>query len=119
MALLKPCYIDACGALSEKARCPEHRPKHPTKDRKARGYGHWWESLSRQARELQPWCSTCLTPGTHTNPLTVDHTPAAWAKVQAGKRLTLKDFGLGLLSVECLRCNVGKGAARGESVDRV
>jgi hypothetical protein len=52
------------------------------------------------------------------NPLAVDHTPAAWAKVQAGKRLALKDFGSGLLSVECLRCNVAKGVARGENRSR-
>jgi Resolvase, N terminal domain len=48
--------------------------------------------------------------------LTVDHTPAAWAAVQAGKRLTLRDFENGLLSVLCHRCNVEAGHARGSNV---
>lgn len=70
--------------------------------------------LSARARQLQPWCSTCGSPDN----LTVDHTPAAWAKVQAGKRLTLRDFENGLLSVQCLRHNVALGHARGGSVTR-
>jgi hypothetical protein len=75
--------------------------------------------LSRIARKQQPFCSTCFAPDTAENPLTVDHTPVAWAKVKAGNRLTLKDFGSGLLSVECSRCNVAKGNARGNNVERL
>jgi hypothetical protein len=65
---------------------------------------------------MQPWCPACRTPGSPDNPLTVDHTPAAWAAVEAGRRLTLKDFENGLLSVLCLRCNVAAGRARGSNV---
>lgn len=118
MGLLKPCYVQACGELSEQARCPAHRPKHPSKDRKSRGYPSWWERLSIQARQLQPWCSTCHTPGTPANPLTVDHTPASWAKVRSGQRLTLRDFEAGLLRVECMRHNIANGYARGDRVSR-
>ncbi|BCO47229.1 hypothetical protein MINTM002_29030 [Mycobacterium intracellulare] len=118
MALLKPCYVDGCGELSDQARCPAHRPRHPTKGRKSRGYPAWWERLSRQARQLQPWCSTCQTPGSADNPLTVDHTPESWQRVQAGKRLTLHDFESGLLTVQCLRHNIALGAARGRNVTR-
>jgi hypothetical protein len=69
--------------------------------------------LSRVARKQQPWCSTCFAPDTVENPLGLDHSPEAWAKIASGKRLTLRDFETGLLSVECMRHNVAKGDARG------
>jgi hypothetical protein len=72
--------------------------------------------LSRLARQQQPWCSTCHAPDTEGNPLTVDHTPEAWAKIAGGQRLSLADFTTGLLSVECHRCNVAKGNARGTRI---
>lgn len=62
--------------------------------------------------------STCGTPGTRTNPPTLDHTPAAWALVESGKRLSSVHFDSGLLSVECLRCNVAKGKARETLIKR-
>jgi 5-methylcytosine-specific restriction protein A len=114
--LTKPCI--ACGedAVPGQSRCTDCRlPRTPRASSTARGYPAWWTRLSEQARKLQPWCSTC---GRAERPLTVDHTPQAWAKVQAGKRLTLKDFAAGLLSVECLQCNVDKGHARGSGISR-
>lgn len=63
---------------------------------------------------MQPWCSTCGS----REQLTVDHSAAAWSKVERGGKLTLADFAAGLLSVECLKCNVGKGNARGATVER-
>lgn len=106
-----------CGedALPGGSRCADCRPtRAPQASATARGYPAWWQRLSARARQLQPWCSTCGSPDN----LTVDHTPAAWAKVQAGKRLTLRDFENGLLSVQCLRHNVALGHARGGSVTR-
>lgn len=104
------------GSRCDDCRLPRRRRAQASATR--RGYNHRWAALSRRARAAQPWCSTCLTPGTPKNPLTVDHSPEAWLKFVAGKTLTLKDFGSGLLSVECLKCNVAKGNARGDNVER-
>ena len=117
MGLLKPCYVDDCGELSEQARCPAHRPSQ-TKGRKARGYPWWWQKLSRTSVALQGFCSTCQTPGEPGNPLTLDHSAEAWRQVEAGKRLTMKDVANGLLSVQCMRCNIRLGNARGHNVTR-
>jgi 5-methylcytosine-specific restriction protein A len=115
--VLKPCL--SCGEPSPASYCDEHKPKAtPKASAHSRGYTHRWIALSRQARRLQPFCTDCLTPGSAANPLTLDHTPAAWAKVTAGKTLTLKDCANKLLVVRCLRCNVAAGAARGDNVQR-
>lgn len=98
--------------------CAECKPKRKPRPSRARGYDRKHEELSRQARRLQPWCSDCLTHGGPKNPLTLDHTPQAWAKVNAGKRLTIKDVAAGLAVVRCLRCNIAAGAARGANVTR-
>lgn len=111
--LRRPCLT--CGSLGDESYCREHNPKLPP-DR--RGYDFRWAKLSRRARELQPFCSDCLTPGTPGNGLTLDHTPAAWDKVKAGKRLTLKDAERGLLVVRCQKCNNEAGPARGWNVRR-
>jgi hypothetical protein len=54
--------------------------------------------------------SRCTTTSEPANVLTCGFVrrphPAAWAAVQAGRRLTLRDFENGLLSVQCLRHNV-------------
>lgn len=116
MSLLKPCYI--CGELSERARCPAHRPKHATKNPTERGYDERYRRLRDKAVAMQPWCTDCLTTGEPGNPITLDHTAAAWVKVNAGKALTLKDVADGLLIVRCLRCNIAAGNARGQRVTR-
>lgn len=109
---MKPCLV--CGTLTDQSRCPKHRIKRHKPSATQRGYPAWWEKLSRDARKLQPFCADCGS----TQNLCVDHSPEAWAKVQSGKRLTLKDFRNGDLSVVCRKCNIARGAARGNSVER-
>ena len=115
MPVLKVCL---CGEPSPTATCADCRRKRHRNRTPRPHYAGNWKHLSARARRAQPWCSSCLTPGTPQNPLTVDHTPAAHTKVAAGKTLTMKDFRDGLLSVECILCNVAKGAARGNHVTR-
>lgn len=95
-----------CGELCEGTYCPAHSPadRRP-KDRNARGYDAAWARLSRRARRLQPFCTTCGT----TEDLTVDHTPEAWRRREAGKPIRLED-----IAVLCRSCNSKAGAARGE-----
>lgn len=113
-SVVRPCI--RCGEPTDRgSRCPAHqrpRPHQPPPEQ--RGYDQAWRKLSRQARQLQPYCSTC---GSNQR-LSVDHSPAAWAKVERGGKLTLADFAAGLLSVECLPCNIAKGHARGSDVHR-
>lgn len=72
-------------------RCPTHaRPN--TADR---GYGSAWQRLSRQARELQPWCTDC---GAEED-LTADH--LRWPA------LSLDD-----VEVVCRPCNNRRGRLR-------
>jgi len=104
----RPCL--RCGELTNGSWCPDHQPVKASP--KERGYGYQWQKLSKQCRKLQPWCSTCNSPGTQQNPLTLHHTPDAWSKVQAGKHLSMRDAYAGLVSVECQRCNNDKGPAR-------
>lgn len=114
---LRPCTHWDCGTLTDTGRCPEH-PRcrvHAAKpSATARGYPHWWQVLSKRARELQPWCTRCQS----THNLSVDHSPEAWKLVEAGKRLTLKHFRDGLLQVLCAKCQDEAGAARGDNVTR-
>lgn len=103
--LLRPCV--ECGELSDRAHCPEHRPKTAdhTKTAHQRGYDWTWQQLSARARRLQPFCEECGT----TEDLTTDHTPEAWRRKQAGKTIRLRD-----VRVLCRSCNASAGAARGE-----
>lgn len=103
MTLLKPCL--ECGELSENARCSAHTPELIGRaSTAARGYGGSWRALSKRARRLQPWCSDCGT----RDDLTTDHTPQAWARVEAGLPIRLAD-----VEVVCRPCNSRRGAARG------
>lgn len=106
--LLRPC-VD-CGDLSEFSRCPQHRParapkKEPNTTRA--GYGWRWQKLSRRARALQPFCSDCGA----RDDLTTDHSPAAWEMHEQGKAIPLE-----LVDVVCMRCNIRRGAARGDRI---
>lgn len=109
MALLKPCYVDGCGELSDQARCPAHRPKHPNKSRKASGYDHQHQRLRERALAMQPFCLDCGT----TEDLQLDHLPIAWRRKAQGKPIRLSD-----VAVRCGRHNRRAGAARGPSVTR-
>lgn len=63
---LKPCI--KCGDLSEQGRCPDHRKD--TRIRRDRGqaaYDRTWRSLSRRARQAQPWCTDCRKPADTTD----------------------------------------------------
>ena len=109
MKLLKPCLV--CGDLSESTRCDQHaiRPKAVVKiSARRRGFGTAWDKLSRSARRLQPWCSDCGS----TVDLTVDHSPEAWERHEAGLPIRLVD-----VDVCCRSCNSRRGAARGGGVD--
>jgi 5-methylcytosine-specific restriction protein A len=87
---------------------PKQRAPQPSSHQ--RGYDTRYRRLRNKAVRLQPWCTTCGHTGDKTNPLTLDHTPAAWVKAPS---LTVKDIADGMLTVECLRCNIAKGPARG------
>jgi 5-methylcytosine-specific restriction enzyme A len=97
---MKPCL--ACGELSDRNRCPNHRPKD-NRDRRARGYDWQWDELSRRARRLQPFCSDCGA----TEDLQADHLPRAWKRKAEGKAIRLAD-----VDVVCGRCNRRRGSAR-------
>lgn len=100
MPLLKPCIT--CGALSERAKCPKHRPKD-TRNARQRGYDTAWSRLSKRARAKQNWCSDC---GAATD-LQADHSPQAWERHAQGLPIRLED-----IDVVCGRCNRRRGAAR-------
>lgn len=100
MGLLKPCI--QCGALSDRARCPAHRPKD-TRNARERGYDTAWTRLSKQARSMQDWCSDC---GTNKD-LQADHSPEAWQRQAQGLPIRLQD-----IDVVCGHCNRARGAAR-------
>jgi hypothetical protein len=109
---LRPCL--SCGSLCSGSRCEECQPVQLSSTR--RGYGSSWAKLSKRCRSLAPFCAE---PGCgSTENLTLDHTPAAWAKVAAGKTLTMQDAYNGLLVVRCQACNNRAGPARGRWVTR-
>ena len=117
--LPKPCL--GCGEdVLTGSRCKNCRKPRTRREPSAakRGYDYRWQALSREARKLQPFCTDCQRPHAQGNPLTLDHTPAAWQKLASGKRLTLKDVAQGLCVVRCMECNNVQGAARGVNVTR-
>lgn len=103
---LRPC-ID-CGEPADGPRCPDHTVD-PKPAATARGYDAAWKQLSRRARRLQPFCTSCGA----TEDLQADHTPEAWARKAAGKPIRLQD-----IRVLCGPCNRAAGAARGNTVTR-
>lgn len=105
--VMRPCL--ECGEPTANSRCDtcEQTHKRPS-DAKSRpsqsvGYDSTWAALSKRARRLQPWCSTCGA----TEDLTCDHTPTAWQRKAQGKAIRLRD-----VDVLCRACNSRKGAAR-------
>lgn len=107
-----------CGDTYEKdhgqATCPSCRPRDRARTRRATrggrnelGYDYQWQKLSERARKLQPFCSECGSP----DDLTVDHTPEAWRRKEAGKLIRLED-----VEVLCRSHNSSAGAARGPNV---
>ena len=121
MARLKS-VCPSCGDVFDRddsaaARCPACQPKRRRESVRPwrgtsteRGYDAAWRRLSRRARHIQPWCSDCGSP----DDLTADHSPAAWQRRDAGKRIRLED-----IDVVCRPCNQNRGAARGpDAADR-
>lgn len=98
---LKPCVVPTCGEPSDKSRCPAHRKD--TRDKRARGYDHRWDALSRRARRLQNFCTICGS----VESLQADHLPSAWERKAAGKPIRLAD-----IQVLCRQCNVDLGSSR-------
>lgn len=103
---LRPCLV--CSEPTEGPRCPEHTLDTKPSAR-ARGYDAQWHKLSRRARRLQPFCSSCGA----VDDLQADHTPEAWARKASGKTIRLQD-----IDVVCGPCNRARGAARGNAVTR-
>lgn len=98
---LKPC-LD-CGELTPDSRCPEHDTRPPRASRAA-GYDTAHDKMSRRARAIQPWCTTCGTE----DDLQLDHSPETWKRKAEGKPLRLSDY----RGVYCGDCNRKNGAAR-------
>lgn len=91
--LMKACV--ECGEVTNESRCPEHRYANP--------YDAAWRRLSRKARKLQPFCQLCG----NTDELQLDHTPQAWDRWIAGKKIRLAD-----VRVLCGPCNRDAGQAK-------
>jgi 5-methylcytosine-specific restriction endonuclease McrA len=64
---LRPC-LD-CGGPCTGTRCPDCRPPDTKASARDRGYRTAWDKLSRRARKLQPWCTSCGA----VDDLTLDH----------------------------------------------
>lgn len=86
------CLQPGCPNLVRNAvRCPDHARPNTA----ARGYGSAWQSLSREARDLQPWCTDCGAE----DDLTADH--LRWPAT------SLDD-----VEVVCRPCNSRRGKLR-------
>lgn len=92
---LRPC-LD-CGEPSPDARCSP-----------CRGYDAQHDKLSKRARRLQPWCSSCGA----TEDLQLDHGPQTWERRAEGKPLRLQDY----RGVYCGDCNRANGPARPDTL---
>ena len=105
-----PC-ID-CGTPAPTTRCTEHTKPDLRGTATQRGYDSTWAALSRRARRAQPFCTDCGA----RDDLTVDHSPEAWARKNAGLVIRLQD-----VDVCCRSCNSKRGRARptGENPERV
>lgn len=109
----KPCLHPSCGYLTHGSYCPEHQPKRKRPSATRRGYDYRWAQLSRNARRRQRFCTDCGIPDTAA-PLELDHLPGSWERRAQG--LPIRP-GVDA-EVVCHRCNVKRGAARGENVTR-
>lgn len=104
--LPSPC-LDCGEVTTDGPRCSEHRRQYdraksqqsPPRDRSNRidrrgSRNTEFRRLSKQARTLQPFCSTCNRTAEMLEPherLEADHLPSAYLKYEQGKPLTLSD----------------------------
>lgn len=99
--MLRPCLV--CGEPTSGSRCVEHARVDVKASARDRGYDTAHDKLSRQARQLQPFCTDCG----RSDDLQLHHLPIAWERKGQGKRIRLVD-----VEVLCGPCNRGRGPAR-------
>ena len=65
--ILRACVL--CGALSERPRCPAHRPKDTRPSASARGYGARWRKTRARFLRSHPTCEHpgCRAPTTEAH----------------------------------------------------
>lgn len=99
MKLPRPC-VD-CGTIVRAARCAQcQRIKERQRpSRLDRGYDYRWRKLSKQLREMHPFCKQCGA----TKDLTVDHI-VPLVDLHPELRYEISN-----LQVLCRRCNSTKG----------
>lgn len=99
MKLPRPC-VD-CGAVTRATRCIECQRVRDRQrpSRLDRGYDYRWRKLSKQLREIHPFCKQCGA----TKDLTVDHIVPL---VDLAPELR---YEISNLQVLCRRCNSSKG----------
>lgn len=103
MPLARPCL--RCNAVTRSTYCDDCQPiinkvreaRRPS--RAQRGYDYRWNKLSRQLRELHPWCAQCGS----RNDLTVDHI-IPLSDLHPDLRYEISN-----LQVLCRSCNSSKG----------
>lgn len=98
---MKPCV--RCGEPTPGSYCPACQPKRNDRARDVSRDTAAWQKLSKRARRLQPFCTACGS----TDDLQTDHTPRAWARVEAKKILRLCDC-----VVLCRVCNNTAGSSK-------
>lgn len=92
-AITRSTYCDQCQSLVNKIK----EGKRPS--RSQRGYDARWTKLSKQLREIHPWCKECGS----TKDLTVDHI-IPLSDLHPSLRYEISN-----LQVLCRRCNSSKG----------
>jgi len=96
MRFNRPC--SGCGILVRSSRCAAcarlQRLRNPR--RRHSQYDYEWQQMSKLARQIQPWCSRCLSK----KDLTADHI----VSIANGGLNTLDN-----ISVLCRKCNSSKG----------
>ena len=99
MTLPRPCA--GCGKIVRASRCAECKRirERARPSRSQRGYDAKWNKLSKQLRQLHPWCKECGT----TKDLTVDHI-IPLVDLHPELRYEISN-----LQVLCRKCNSSKG----------
>jgi 5-methylcytosine-specific restriction enzyme A len=102
MSLPRSCAVPSCPeVVVGTPRCPTHTV--PPAMRK----GSRNRKVAAQMKAEQPWCSSCGSPGTAANPLTIDHIiPLSKGGTNARENKC----------VLCYRCNRAKSDAVGSTV---
>jgi 5-methylcytosine-specific restriction enzyme A len=104
MNLPRSCAVPSCPEVVVGApRCPTHTVPNAKRD------GSRARKVAARMKAEQPWCTSCGSPGTAVNPLTIDHIiPLSKGGTNARENLM----------VLCYRCNRTKSDAVGPT-DRI